>query len=790
MKKIILFLIICIPVLAQAQSKLSGRVKDETGHPLDAATITLKLGDKQITSAFADLGNFNLDYPQPGTYIISASLVGYQPLQVTVQLPKDSVILVMQPDSKQLKEVTISYRKPLIERKIDRVTFNVENSIIASGGSAWEALTKAPGIQVSSSNNITANRKSVQVYMDGKPLNVSGDDLSAYLQGMPSDMIASIEVYSNPPAKFEAEGASVINIITKRGKKQGLNITLNSGFTQGVYSSYNASATFNYRKDKLNIYGSYGYTHRHSFQDHDGDIDYGDSFWHSPSRYIYRSDNHNYRLGADYQLTSNQVLGFLVTGSNRTGSSDGHTITQINGKQMTADSTLKTDNYAANSGNQYAYNVNYNLKMDSGKRSLNVDFDYSPYQSQSNAYADNLSFLPDGTQTSNRFHIFTPSSQHIDIYSGKADYNYQLFRRWELTSGIKYSSTQSRNNFDYYNRDGASLNLVPENANHFAYSEKTAAAYTSISGTMGKWTIQGGLRAENTKTKSYSITLDSLNQRNYLKLFPTAFIQYKINDDNQLQLNYAYRIERPEYNRLNPAKRFTSPYNVYVGNPALQPAFVQNVELSYTYKQNYNITAYYTATHDVFTNINIQDNQTKIYYGTQANLGLSVYSGIRVSAAYRLAAWWDINVLGEAYHQQEKSAYLSSSYDYRLISYDATLKQSFTLNAKAGFKAEISGTLNGPGLQGIYRATHNSEVDAGIKANVLGGMGTLRLSANDIFNTNSNYISINYLDQHSGFFHHIESRNVALSFSYRFGKNVTASRSRSTASEEERKRAQ
>lgn len=790
MKKLVLFLTILIPCLAQAQLKLSGKVKDSAGHPLDAATITLKRDDKQIASAFADLGNFTLNYHESGTYVVIASLVGYQQVPVTVQLPKDSLVLVMEPDSKQLKEVTVSFQRPLIERKVDRVTFNVENDILASGGSAWEALSKAPGVQVTASNDITANRKNVQVYMDGKPLNLSGDDLSAYLQGLPSDLVAQIEVFSSPPAKFEAEGASVINIITKKAKKQGFNATLNSGFTQGIYSNYNGSATFNYRKDKLNIYGSYGFTHRHTFQDHDVAIDYGNSFWSSPNRNIYQSDNHNYRLGADYQLSANQVLGFLVTGSNRTGTTNGHTLTQVTNKHMALDSTLKTDNYSSNSGNQYAYNLNYNLKLDSGKHSLNIDVDYSPYQSGSNAYADNLSFLPDGQQTSNLFHIYTPSLQHIDIYSGKADYNYRLFKKLELTSGFKYSSTQSHNNFDYYNRDGSSLTTVPENSNRFIYREKTAAAYTSVSGTFGKWILQGGLRGEYTRTRGYSITLDSLNKRKYFKLFPSVFIQYKVNDENELQLNYAYRIERPEYNRLNPAKRFSSPYNVYVGNPALQPSFVQNIELSYTYKQQYNVTAYYSATHDVFTNINVQDNQTKIYYGTQANLGLSVNTGIRLSAVFHPAAWWEMNTLAEAYRQQEKSPYLTSSYNYHLVSYDATLKQSFTIDAKEALKAEISGTLNGPGLQGIYRANHNSEVDAGVKTNVLHGMGTLRLAVNDIFNTNSNYITINYLDQHSGFFHHVESRNVALSLSYRLGKNVTASRSRSTASEEERKRAQ
>ena len=790
MKNIILFLILLIPSFVQAQSRLTGQVKDNAGHPLDAATITMQRDGKEIASSIADLGKFTLNYNEAGTYVILANLVGYEPSKLTVKLPGDSVVLLMKADSKSLQEVTVTFKRPIIERKVDRITFNVENSILASGGSAWEALAKAPGLHVNGSNELTANRKGVQVYMDGKPLSLSGDELAAYLQGLPSDLVSQIEVFANPPARFEAEGASVVNIITKKAKHQGFNATLNTGLTQGVYTGYTASTTFNYRKDKLNIYGSYGFNHRHTFQDHDVSVDFGDSFWNSPNRSISQSDSHNYRIGADYQLTPNQVFGLLVTGSNRRGNSGGQTLTQVTNRQMALDSTLKTDNYALSSNNQYAYNLNYNLKLDSGKRSLNIDVDYSPYQSGSTAYAGNQSFLPDGQQTPSRFHIYTPSEQHIDIYSGKADYTYRLFGKWDLSSGIKYSRTQSRNDFDYYDREGSSNTAVPENSNHFIYTERTAAAYTSISGALGKWTFQGGLRGEYTRTRGNSITLNSVNSRKYFKLFPTAFIQYKMDDDNEFRLNYAYRIERPEYNRLNPAKRFSSPYNVYVGNPALQPAFVHNTEFSYTYKKDYSFSAYYNVREDLITNINVQDNETKIYYGTHANLGSSISTGINVSAAFHPHSWWDINVIAEGYRQQEKSAFLTSSYNFHLISYYASLKQSFTIDSKMALKAEVNATLNGPGIQGIYRVDHSSVVDAGIKTNVLHGLGTLRLAVNDIFNTNNNHIRIDYLDQKSSFFHRVESRNVGLSFSYRFGKNVAAYRSRSTASEEERKRAQ
>ncbi|QXV63827.1 TonB-dependent receptor family protein [Mucilaginibacter sp. 21P] len=790
MKTNLLFLLILLlPGFLKAQTKIPGKVVDASGHPLDAVTVTLLKDQKQVASAFADLGTFSLIYKEPGSYSVKASLVGYQPTSLTLLLPKDSIVITMQPDSKQLSEVTVAYRRPVIERQIDRVSFNVENSLLATGGSAWEALVKAPGVQVNASNEVTANRKTVKIYMDGKPLQLSGEDLASYLQGLPSDQVARVEIYSNPPARFDAEGASVINIVTKKGKKEGFNLALNSGLLQGIYPGYNAGTTFNYRKSKFNVYGNYSFTHRHSFQDHNTAIDFGNSLWSSVNRNIYQSDNHNYRLGADYQISPNQVLGVLITGNNRNGTTEGNTFTKATNKQQVLDSTLRTVNLVPGSGSQYTYNLNYNLKLDSGKSSLNIDADYSPYRTTSNAYADNQSFLPDGSLTDNRFHIFTPSQQKIDIYSGKVDYAFKAGKSWDITTGAKYSSTKSRNNFIYYDRAGDALTLIPQNGNQFIYRENNAALYASLSGTIGNWTLQGGLRAEYTRAKGYSVTLNTTNERHYLKLFPTLFAQYKLNDDQQLQLNYAYRIERPEYNRLNPARRYLSPYNIYVGNPGLQPAFVHNLELSYTYK-DYHVTAYYTSTHDVFTNINMQDNQTRIYYGTHANLGLSAIAGVRLSAAVRPSGWWEINAIADGYRQHEASAYLNSSFDYHLISFAGNLDQAFTINAKQGIKAELNAGWYGPGIQGIYRNRANGQVDAGVKTNMLHGKGSLRLAVNDIFNTNTNYVSINYQDQQSRFFHHVESRTVALSFSYRLGKNITASRNRSTASEEERKRAQ
>lgn len=791
MKNTILFLLICISGILYSQTVLKGTIQDTNGRALDAVTITLLKEQKQVASTFSDPGSFSMTYPEAGTYTLTATLSGYQPLEMTVQLPKENLVLTMRKSEHMIQEVTVTKRKPLIERKIDRVSFNVENSIIASGGNAWEALTKAPGVQVGSNNAVTANRKNVRIYLDGKPLQLSGDDLAGYLQGMPSDQVEQIEIFSNPPARFDAEGASVINIITKKSRKQGFNLSLKGGISQGTFTGYNANSTFNYRKNRWNVYGNYGFTHSHTIQDLDTFVNYGSSLWNGFNRSVYNSDTHAYRLGVDYQVSDNQVLGFLMTGSNRRGGSKGNNENRITSSPaMKLDSILNTDNYASTFGNQYTYNLNYNLKLDSANSSLNIDLDYSPFRNGNRSFTDNISLLPDGSQASDFFHIYTPSSQDISIVSGKADYSFKAGKGFEIMSGIKYSSTRSVNIFDYFNRNGSVLTAVEAKSNHFTYLENVASAYASVSGSLRSWTFQGGLRGEFTRTGGYQQTLNLLNERNYFKLFPTVFIQYKPDDRHEFQLNYAYRIERPEYSRLNPAKRFTSPYSFYVGNPALQPAFVHSVEAGYTYRQKYNLTAYYTSNRNVFTNIDIQDNETKRYYSTHANLGPSTMAGIRLSAQIKPASWWDMNMVADGYFQREKSEFLSGSYDNHRISFSGSWNQSFSINKENGLKAEINGTYNSAGIQGVYRARTNSFVDIGVKMNVLKKVGSLSLAVTDVFNTNSNVVSIDFRDQQSSFFYHRESRFVTLSLLYRLGKNMAASRNRSTASEEERKRAQ
>jgi hypothetical protein len=794
MKRSLIALLVLLPVFLFGQQHLKGIIKDQEGHLLDGVTVALNQNGKLLSTALAERGSFILSPTPVGSYLFSAILMGYKPVSRTLVLPKDTIIVVMQAVEKQLKEVTISASKPLIERKIDRVIFNVENSVLASGGTVWDALGKAPGIQTRFDGGVTASNKDVVIYMDDKPLRLSGEDLAAYLRNLPSDNVSKIEIIANPTARYDAQGGAVINIISKKPKGQGLNVVLGGGYTQATYGSYTGSSVFNYRKGKLNFYGSYGYSERKKDHQETEYIIYQTpgsySDWRNAKSGIRSGGSSSYKFGLDYDLTDKQVLGMLITGYNGKNARTNHVLTNIyNDHELTADSVLQTTNLTNGRTNQYSFNLNYKIKLDTGGKSLNVDVDYAPYVNNASQLVNNLSFLPGGQLASSPYKIYTPSSQHIDIYSGKLDYTYKLGSLWSLESGIKYSSIKTSNGFDFYNNTGSMPVLVTANSDYFKYSESTAAAYTSITGTIGKWSVEGGLRAENTRTQGYSLTLDSLTINRYVKLFPSLFLVYKLNKDNELNLTYGYRISRPDYWRLNPFKSYTSPYTYLVGNPALQPAFISNAELGYTYKQQYNLGLFYRRTTGYFSNITVQDNVSKVLYDTQQNLDLSQEMGISASFPIKVVSWWEINNYLQGSYRKEKSGYLQGSYDYHTLTGYLSSNHSFILSKAKGLKAELSAWYSSSTLQGIYKLARTYDVSAGIRKTAFNGQATIRLAVNDLFYGNPYRINVDYLNQRNGFYEKNDTRSATLSFSYRLGHNVTVSRKRNTASEEEKQRA-
>ena len=780
----------------QAQNKtINGVVVDQAGHPIAMVNVVLQSSSQAETKTISnEKGQFSFKTTTAGPYILAINAMAYMPYKNPVLNTQDTIRITLTAVNHELKEVKIISNKPIIERKIGKVIFNVENSTAATGSTVWDALNKAPGVQTGFEGNLNLNGKGVLVYLDNRVLRLSGEDLSNYLKSLPSDNISKIELIATPSSKYDAQGGSVINIISKKSTMQGLNINLNSAYSQTKYGSYNGGGNFNYRKNKVNIYGSYNYLNNKKNYSDDEYIIYDDvndyALWNNAKRGYRKRQTNNYKLGIDYTISDNQVLGFLFTGLNSKYSRDNNVVTNIfNDHRLSADSVLKTHNNTGGPTNQYGLNLNYKIKLDTLGQNLNFDFDYAPYRNNGNQAISNITFLPDGTPTPNIYEVNTQSKQKINIWSGKVDYTYVFNKTWSLDAGLKYSNIETDNSFAYFNSATGSPVLDLSKSDNFNYSEKTFAQYLTLNGQLNKFNIQVGLRGEYTMTKGHSITLDTTNVSNYYRLFPTLQMTYPLAKDHELNLAYSYRINRPDYWRLNPFKYYSSPYTYLEGNPALKPAYIQNVELGYTYKQQNNITLFYLQTNGMFSNITVQDNVNKIFYDTQQNLSKSIETGFYLSVPVRAFNWWEMNYFVQGSYKKESSNYLQGSYNYHTLFIYLNTSQSFVINAKAGLKADISAWYSSPSIQGIFKLNRTNDISAAIRKSIFGSHGTIKLAVNDILYGNAYRIKVDYLNQHNGFVEKNDTRQVILSFAYKFGNTrLTSARTRSTAAEEEKKR--
>ncbi|WP_191906331.1 outer membrane beta-barrel protein [Hymenobacter baengnokdamensis] len=769
-------------------------VKDEHQQVLDVATVTLFQEGKYVHTGVATGGVFQFTKLPPGAYVLKISLLGYREFSQPVTLPLDTLRVTLTPDPHLLQEVTVTARKPLYEQTIDRTIFNVERSILAQGSTVWDALSRAPGVQVKADGSLSANNKTVLVYLNDRPIRLSSDDLSNYLKNLPSDNVSRIEVITNPPAKYDAEGGAILNIITKKSLKDGLNASLGASTEQATYNSQTGSSVVNYRRGVLALYGNYGASNRKKRRLEDEYVIFEDpghpATWLNNKAGDVQGRGNSFQLGLDYNLSDKQVLGVLMLGN--AGSTERRTniLTRIFGPTAVApDSVLDTRNSSAGSTNQLSYNLNYKAKLDTAGRSLSADLDYAPFSSTSNQLVANTTYSAAGDPLSPPLTISTQAQQKIGIWSGKVDYSGQVAHGLTLEAGLKQSWVQTTSHFDYSQSRNGLEEVNARQQDLFEYAERVSAGYATLAGALRHMQYKAGGRVEYTWSEANSHYTNQLTERQYLNLFPSLYLRYPLSNTKELTFTYGARINRPDYARLNPFRFYTSPYAFREGNPTLQPAYIHNLSLGFVYKGIYNLTAYARKTTNYFSSITVQDNANNLLYNTQQNLALSQEAGAYLSLPVHPYPWWEINTLLQLSYRQEQSTYLGGSYNYHVLVGYATTNHAFEVSKQLGLKAELNAWYLSPSVQGIYHLGYTYDVSLAVRKSLFNQQASLRLAVGDIFYGNRNRIDVDYLNQRNGFVEWNDTRRVALSLSYRLGNSKVASaRQRKTASEEERKR--
>jgi hypothetical protein len=776
---------------AHAQTTLSGRVVNTIHTPLPAAVITIQsLPDSTLLKTALTDSNGAFKATAGGTakqYLVKVMAEGYKPEYRIAVRDETPMLFTLERVGGKLSGVAVSARKRLIERRADRSIFNVDASIAAAGSDAFELLRKAPGIQVNGTTISIAGKSTVSVMVNDRLVQLSGEELAAYLRSMPAEQLSRIEVITTPPAKYDAEGNSgLINIVTKKGGADGLNGNISGHYSQHIHGMYGLNGMFNYRKGAWNAFGN-GNAYNGYIQPLQGTTTlFPATRMEQVTELKTQNVFNRLTLGIDYALNEKMViglLGILGNGGWSYNADETQTTRAINTRTGALDSTLVTAGHNTDRGLRKVLNLNWEWKIDTTGKKLSVDLETFSRIGDRTRNFTTAQYLPDGTATGAQSDNRTGGRQDVAIRFAKADVVWpSSLANFSFGGKASLIHTISDNLFSYL----AAGEYVTDygKTNSFDYREATQALYISAVKTLGKWEGEAGLRGEYTQTWGYSPTLGRDSKNEYFQLFPTAYVQYNHNEAHAFNLAYSRRIERPSFWIMNPFRTYFTALSYTEGNPFLQPSFNNNLELSYTLRSRYRFYLYGARQHSMFMNINVLDTTTNSYHFILANIGKAASYGLSSDLSLAPATWWECNMQGSGYYREFRSDfYGQNSTQFDAWSVYLQAANTFTLNKSKTLIAQLSLSYNTPQQDGFDRRSAQGEVSAGIRALFLNKTLTLSLNADDIFLTNGWRITNEANGTTQDFY--FDQRQLRLALSWKFGSsNIKPKRERTTGSDE------
>lgn len=805
MRKLFALLLIVITFSsAVSAQKISGVVKDQAGKGLEKTTVSLlRAKDSSVVklSVSDQDGRFSFEAPA-GKYLVSTSHIGYIPLyskpfDVSADLALGDLNMIKAEAA--LQGVTVSSRKPIVEVKADRTILNVEGTINATGNDALELLRKSPGVTVDKDDNISLSGKNgVQVFIDGKPSPLSGTDLANYLKSLQSTQIESIELITNPSAKYEAAGnAGIINIRLKKNKAFGFNGSVNAGYNVGVYPKYNGGIALNYRYKKVNVFGNYNYNNNKSQNKFNlYRTTNADSSFDQKSVMVNKNESHGFKVGADFYATAKSTFGVMVNGNISDSKGDNMSRTHIAympSKQV--DRLLVANNISTGDRSNINFNANYRFADTSGHE-LNIDGDYGFYNGTNDQYQPNKTYNANGTTLLQQEIYTTLTPSEIDIYSLKVDYE-QNFKKGRLGYGGKISYVKTDNTLQRFNQTGSPS--LEDNHNNFKYDENINALYVNYNKQLKGIMVQAGVRVENTHSKGHSTgfrydygtgmndPLDTLLDRNYTNAFPSAALTLNKNPMKQWSFTYSRRIDRPSYQNLNPFEFNLDKYTFQRGNPNLRPQYTNSIGVTHIYKYKLTTTLNYSHVADVFSTIPKSEG-TRAFI-TNENIAKQDIVSLNVSMPVQYK-WYSLFFNVNSYYSSFKGNGAGYNVDVNVFSFNLYAQQTFKLSKTT--TGQLSGFYTAPSIwQGAFKTKALGSIDAGIQQTLLKGKLTAKATFTDVFKTLRFYSTNNTTGQTVRANGQWEAQQFRLNLSYRFGSNqVKAARQRQTSIEDENKRTQ
>jgi iron complex outermembrane recepter protein len=784
----LLLIIICLTAsfVLKAQTILTKGKLTTANTALEMATISVSNPEKKqlVKTAISDsLGNWQLELKVPGNYEFEFSRVGFQAKTMLVNLTaegKNFETIELLPNIGTNKEVVVTSKKPMIEVKAGKMIVNVDASPSNAGATVMDVLEKSPGISIDKDGNISLKGKQgVVVMIDKRPTYLSAQDLTNMLRSMPAAQLEQIEIISQPGSSFDAAGNSgIINLKLKKNKTKGSNGSVTAGLTQGFYLRNNQGFTYNYKNRKVNIFTNFSHDFNTRSKELIVERMFVDPVTKNPLTRFYQDANQKQtngytygKFGLDYQADSANIIGFVLEAAHGTGDENWVNKSDIfNNTNELLKNSINTQLSTHNNKN-ISLNLNWR-KTISKTASIFTDVDIIAYdnvrtQNLNTAFYDNagLSTGKNDVQKGN-----LPSK--INIYVAKMDYEKTFPKGQKIEAGVKTSFVNTKNDAGYFLLDNNIFVVDKLRTNNFAYNENINAAYVSYTFTKGKkWEFNTGLRAEQTVSKGIQKINDSSFTKNYVNVFPTLFASFKINEKQNLSVSFGRRVQRPDYQDLNPFRFYLDQYTYEYGNVFLQPHFAYNTEINYSMLGGaLNHTIGYSFTNKAMTDILEQNELTNETYITKKNIANKKNINYAISFNTPITKWYTTSIYAETNYGTITGNINGANEKIKISNYMFNLNNQFKISKT--LKADIGGFYRPRGNEDLILINPVVSVNAGISKTMLKGKGTLKLSFRDIFNTQQFTANIKYGTVDTRIQQWNDRQTMGLSFTYRFSKGI------------------
>lgn len=720
--------------------RLSGCVQDENRQPVEVANVLLKQAKDSayITGMLTDTqGCFSFDQPL-GEYLLHITLIGSEDLYVPVVLRGNKNVgeLTLKSSSALLDEVTVTAARPVIKRLVDRVVFDAHNTIASAGGSALDLLREVPGLQVGQNSIGIIGKGGIRVYINDRETKLSGDELIDYLRSYDASQILKVEVITTPPSKYDAAGnAGIINIRLKSRPKDYVGGTASASYSAGEKDNYGyGGVSLNLSKGRVSSFLNGGTT-QGNYETREKNYRYfPQNTWNSRADYTNYMDSFYLQGGVDVSLERDWSAGMQAI-YNHSAPKPGNALswTEVYDASTAVLDSLLYSNSDKDTGSD-RLNLNFHTDKvwdDKGKK-MTWDVDYLRDNRDENMGFLSKTLLPDGTEIpGTNFDYNYLQHRKVDVVSSALDFILP-FEKYKITAGAKVSFTNTRNGINY---DTSDPTLVQDD--YFRYKEQIYALYADYGREYSeRFSMQLGLRMEHTRTTGISEAKDTEDKHDYTRLFPTVYLLYSPTDGHALNFSFSNRISRPSQNMVNPFPFYQNKYTYACGREDLKPSYTYNAELGYTLKNNFNVSAYYSYSDDVFFQVVDLDAETNVTSFLWENFMQTHAFGLNNSYTFR-TKWLQAYAQHGVSYRRTTSSAATTSPEEKGWAYDASLRNTFFFNEKKTLLATLSGSYSSRQYQGIYLMSPTYSVSAGMLYRLLDNKLNLSLNVNNLFVSHS-----------------------------------------------------